>query len=577
MCQTSGIGVVRVKGLILDSEKDWIAKKPGLCQFKLLTPQGLSSHLRKLGLASFSIDVIEEFWRIGLVRADLITADRLIRWPKLRFVRQIDHESYMYVDNRAIRNRSRGWDGAFNRGNKKPKFINLHFHPFRFVIFNHINRVFAANIAPGQMFYSANAFARLGALIADSQSEFSQKPEFVKTFARLNDMSELATALEPWAFSKVYGTVRPGGDYHLDLKEYRNDVKDHRKLISCILHRIGLDTIDDLRERICVSAELLDGNKVIHVLLRMMRGRERLNLESALGGSLLLRSMAEMMRIAAEDEFKIELKEEDELGFGQWLEGGRKFTFGTERLTGKPSPEMRSFVDRLGLDKATKVRCYVEGQTELGALSRGLSHVSRVEIIDLEGRVVERGRRGIGFRDSLKRDVSNGVFSIVAIDGDREDSVRVVRKATKDRDFFGRFLISDPDFERANFSLEELARVMWSWVNSYQLDVLDLPSFLECIRSAKDTNSLFVLARELFPNASFLKKGREWGEQLMIAAIADPRPRLESDETVSDRPIVELVRFASRCTTANYSQNSEKYFVDPSTGGWAKREIKQVK
>lgn len=59
-------------------------------------------------------------------------------------------------------------------------------------------------------------------------------------------------------------------------------------------------------------------------MLRITRGARSLYLEGTLGGAMLTRSMAEILRRASEDIFDTELPEEDELGLSLLSPEARK-------------------------------------------------------------------------------------------------------------------------------------------------------------------------------------------------------------------------------------------------------------
>ena len=61
------------------------------------------------------------------------------------------------------------------------------------------------------------------------------------------------------------------------------------------VRKIGLNRIEELRKELCINAELIDPNKVLHVLLRLMNARSRQKLEGKIGGAMLLLIMAEML------------------------------------------------------------------------------------------------------------------------------------------------------------------------------------------------------------------------------------------------------------------------------------------
>ena len=94
------------------------------------------------------------------------------------------------------------------------------------------------------------------------------------------------------------------------------------------------------------------------------------------------------------------------------------------------SPQIRrNFFGQLGLDASIKVRCYVEGATEHGAYASAFSEFGSIEFIDLAGRFVQSGGKGLAFAQSLKNDKAHHIFSAVCLDADRGDNLRTLRKS----------------------------------------------------------------------------------------------------------------------------------------------------
>jgi hypothetical protein len=97
--------------------------------------------------------------------------------------------------------------------------------------------------------------------------------------------------------------------------------------------------------------------------------------------------MAETIRRATEAALGRELCEEDELGFGQWMDGARKAIYGTTRILDASKEVRRDFMTSMGLDHGPKVRCYVEGDTELAALVSAVGYGAGAEFVNLRGQI----------------------------------------------------------------------------------------------------------------------------------------------------------------------------------------------
>ncbi len=129
-------------------------------------------------------------------------------------------------------------------------------------------------------------------------------------------------------------------------------------------------------------SEDIDSNKSLHVLLRLTSWHQRNKLKNAIGGSVLRLTMAEIIRRPLEAALKIELPEEDEMGYGQWFNGARKALYGTNRVLDAPKEEIKDFLVEAGLDFGVKVRCYLEGETEFGAINYALGSYCQIWCIE---------------------------------------------------------------------------------------------------------------------------------------------------------------------------------------------------
>lgn len=434
-----------------------LAAAPELWQFDLLTPQKLCKFARDRGVPIFNASTITDLWRVGLLRADLITARRKFDIPWLELVSQ-ESGLFVYCDARQVEHRTRGYGGAFAAANSEFPPLELMFHPFRLYILYQIDRVFRMEASSTQYLLNPEGMAWLANHNVESLDIWTSDPVFSQRFDHWNKSSELAIVLEPTAYSKVFHAIR--WKYPDTEDGLRDKMRERRGHVQRFLSECGTNAIHKIRVELCQDAEILDPNKLVHVLLRLMSRHERLKLRGALGGCMLFLCMAELIRRAAGEALGQDMPEEDELGFGQWLPGARKSIYGSERILDASRETRRDFLASMGLDYGVKVRCYVEGETELGALTSAVGEAGGIEFVNLRGQVVEKRGKGLSFVASLRNDMRSHVFSVVVLDQDREDYVRALKKAAREKTFFGRFFISSPDFELANFTVRELVEVL---------------------------------------------------------------------------------------------------------------------
>lgn len=300
-----------------------------------------------------------------------------------------------------------------------------------------------------------------------------------------------------------------------------------------------------------------------------MKRFERDRIEGRIGAALRFLDMAESIRRAVERLLYVQLPEEDEIGPGTWMDGARRNLYGTERVFDSPPGALRDYLGTFGLDAGVKVRCYVEGETELGALRHALGSSSQCTFINLRGTVVEKRGRGLAFSDSLAADKASETFSFVVIDADRDDFVRVLRKAAEEEVFHGAFQVSAPDVELANFTVAELLDIALtisarmhdkSSVQEYTSD-----SLLPEIKDVKSGDDFF---KKLHKGGRFTEvyKGEDWGVALMAYAIANQTFPAEHASAGQERPLIEFARMLIRAQRVGFrfSQMYEK--VNATTG-----------
>ena len=282
---------------------------------------------------------------------------------------------------------------------------------------------------------------------------------------------------------------------------------------------------------------------------------------------MLFLSMAEVIRRTLEQALDQQLPEEDQMGFGQWMSGARKMLYGTERVFDGDQKVLREFLSGIGIDYGTKVRCYVEGETELGALKSAVGDLNGIEFVNLRGQFVEKKGKGLAFKGSLENDRKSHVFSIVLLDGDRQDFVRVVKKAAEEGIIFGRFFVSKPDFEFANFSLEELIDVLVSIADKEDIEGVEKEQLLSDLEGVSSSRELFRILGQSYQQLSSIQKSEKWGEELMDYAIKHPQASAQSgSDDEKERPIIEAARVALIGRKSGYIKSYDQYKVDPDTG-----------
>jgi len=400
----------------------------------------------------------------------------------------------------------------------------------------------------------------------DHFNHWTNTEEFSRLINKWNDVATLAIASEPCFFSYLFGTLKhpPTISYEEQLAR----IEVHRNRLREEYLRIGIEPIKEIVGDLCVSVEIIEPNKNIHSLLRFMDGQQRLKIRGNLGGAIILKSMAEIIRRMGERAFEIQLPEEDELGFGMWMKDAKQWMYGSNRIFDANNfIAKRQIVRSIGLDAEIRIRIYVEGPTEYYALTILLAYLPQVELINLSGLFIQAKRKGLAFRDNLVTDDRSGIFSVIFLDQDREDNLRTVKLAAREDIFCGMIYVSKPDFEFENFSIEELTEIVWTFVDETEKNEENRYLLEEAVRELKNAESFINTARKSIPSLQQLGKGKEWGEKLAQYAIKNPT--IMGGDKI--RPILEACQASVNATNIDYNFNRKNYRVDPETGRLVRR------
>jgi hypothetical protein len=540
----------------LSSVRAALAANRSLWNFGLIDADSLHRLSADKGINIFDGETVRKLWAIGLLRADCVESTG----QDLEGLVAVDHESgaTTYCDRRLPKQLPEGYGGALSR--EAAVDATPMFHPYRLYVLHHVERVFRLRASSTQYLSWPSGIGQIAEREAAHLDEWTRSNEFREQFDHWNRVAELAIALEPLASGPESGLVLQ----HAQTDSHRAELAVYRHQAERLVVQLGLLGIRDVREELGRTAEWIDENRNLHVLLRLMSVHERRKLRGALGCSMQLLSMAEVIRRTAERVFGQQLPEEDQIGLGTWFKGARQLVYGTERVFDAPRRVLRDYLTSMGLDFGTKVRCYVEGATELAALSSAFGDASGIEFVNLRASVVERGGRGLSFADSIKSDATAHVFSVVMIDGDRTDDVRVLRKAAEEPTFLGRYFVSEPDVELANFTASELLEIVIEQTRCND------PGF-EVTAEVRDAVLYVRSAGEFFELVStklgvHLRKGESWGRALMRLAIAAPTLPPTHRDAGKQRPLIEAADMLTRALRSGYVRSAASSTVDAQTG-----------
>jgi len=545
-----------------------VTQRHHIWQMHFLSVDKLAEFSQKHGLLFFEKKDIPHLWQLGFLQADMVVCSRKIQYPGLIEQGIDENEEFVYSDNRQIPSYTGTWEDAIAKLEPFPPDIYLFFHPFRFYVLAHLEEELARFRLVQRV-----RFPLLSYTVPDISSfqSWANSDSFKEELQKWNDVAALAILAEPCFYSSIfhYWSTRPP----MNFETLREHINSHRQDVEECYKNIAIEQLKETHREVCSTVRRLDPNSVVHTILRLGSADVRLKLEGRLGGAMHLRCLAEVIRWATEEAFETTLPEEDERGIGEFPKEIKRNLYGSNRLLDGNRLIAQEFLRQQGLVYSLRLRWYVEGDTEWGALDAYFKEleVTDIEIINLRAHVAQKAGRGLSFRDSLRSDMSMHIFSFVSIDGDRSDFASAVRKAAEDDEICGAFFITekDKDFEFENFDLSELEEVLWDIATENvenHGDEEDRRRLHSSIEKAKNSTDLINRAKGAFPQLTHLKKDPNWGVRLINYAMQHRFKRGYGKK----RQIVEAIEYAlflaRTVSLESYQGTRKRLIIDKNTG-----------
>ena len=540
---------------------NWIVEDNEIWQMDFMDCRRLYTYINDRGIKVWEND-ITKLWQIGWIRADLIISEQDFDIEGINLIGESNDHKY-FSDLRQLGIPQDNIEKIISSLSDLPKGVEIFFHPFKYYVFYHIQRILGSNISPFQMFYQSHYHKMVDSRI-NQFNKFVASNQLSELINKWNDLTTLAVISEPCYFAYIFENIKMPP--HITEAQQMENIEKYKEKLNHLYQQLPKEEIISCLQDLCWNAEMIEPNKQIQTLLRFMNGRKRLEIKGKLGGARSLKTMAEMIRRMTEYSFGVTLPEEDDMGFAPYLPGIKKEFFGHDRIFDYNTAR-REFVREMDLDHSARLRWYVEGPTEYYALNP-ISSLPEIEVINLAGVVYQKQGKGVAFRDNLIQNDRSHVFSVILIDGDNKDNVRAVQQAAKDDVFCGLFQISQPDFEFYNFTIDELEEIIWGLVDKQERTDAYRKILNEAIRGENNASDIIDAAKRSIPSLYQLHKGKEWGEKLREYALNRPN----KGETEVIRPFIELVNNVLTSFKTNYVINRENYYIDPSNGHLRKRK-----
>ena len=392
----------------------------------------------------------------------------------------------------------------------------------------------------------------------DGERSFVHNPELLK---QINLISTLAIVCEPCTFTQITGRVTSSSG--LDLYAAEECRVRFRQEIEPCLRSIGMDVLETIRIELCRAAQQVEPNVRVQKLMRFCRHDFQMNLKGTLFTAVIFNQMAETIRRATESAFNVCLPEEDEAGYLIWNKSARTRIFGTGRPLNAPPRVWKAFLRDLGIDPGIRARVYVEGHTEAGIFEVLVGAYTHLEIINLAGRVRQKGP--IAFLESLKGDIRKQIFSFVALDSDREDNIRAIRTAAAREEFFGEGYLFEGNIERGAFSDEQKSEAVLQFTKGGGASAGELEEIEKAIDFSDGFEALAQELRVKYHCLGDLKKGTDWGKALASAIVDTPFPTEAKEFAAEQNPILKAIGRILMASRYDYMQSFRASKVCPET------------
>ncbi len=540
----------------------WINERRFIWQMQFMSADDLCRFVRDRGLSFWCLDPeIKWLWQMGMLRADLIIAEQAVEDAGLSVVGEVEEGESVYADHRELMERSEGLAGIIASLGEFPAGMTLMFHPFRYYVLCRIEEELELRIGKTQMLRFPEGYVNLIQSEIDVFRSRTSSNDFRNRVRGWNEVVSLAVAAEPFTFSKVFGVYALPYEFVRERKEheFRSIVHSQFRQFSELIGAVGIDRMKEIIAEVNRQARSLEPNAEVLKILRFTKRKYRLErIKGTLGGAIYLITMAEVLRRATEMVFGSELPEEHD------GDGFNRFFFGADRLTDDYNAR-GEFLRSVGLDHSIRLRWYVEGDTELGALENEIGPNENIELVNLRGEVTAAKGRGLSFRENLVADINRSVYSWVSLDGDCENNKKVLLKAVAEGEMFGAFFISEPDFEFGNFTRDELISVLWQVALERGADPSERQALATACSETTSGEELFKSARKAVPALQGFSKGKAWGARLMQFSANNDKVK-QDDGSLKTRRIIEAILLARHTADCNYFRSRKECEVDLKTG-----------
>ena len=273
-----------------------------------------------------------------------------------------------------------------------------------------------------------------------------------------------------------------------------------------------------------------------------------------------LYTMAQIIRLYANEFLHTDLPEEDEVWHGPMSRKVKERDYGHPLVTGRRRDVRRRVARKFGLDGGVRVVWFVEGDTEKAFISRygeltGFQCDARgIAIKNLKG---SGGVKREHLRQRLEEARQEDQFTYVTVDS-LPNMSKELRQLAHDGLITAGFRIWRGDFESDNFTDKELAAIVRATAKEADVEVRINAGAISKEREG-ETATGGAIKRCLRGQPYQLGKGGKWGAKLAEWAVEQRCPEEIAED--GDRPMVALLWSLVRDCSADYLGSVENLRV----------------
>jgi hypothetical protein len=445
---------------------------------------------------------------------------------------------------------------------------SLLWHPYQLWLMTWLERILSLNISLDTFVASPEGALRI------TRNHVERIPSHLVDFAQSDNhrrfihLLALLISVEPLVHTAIDRTVslrpRPG-EFDLSLGNYYSWIDEQDG--SQLLYAAGLsvEQAENWHHDLAVWADIEDPLAHFRILLRHADRRKRARMK---GKALLAHNLydaAEILRRYLERYHDRDLLEEDDAIHGSSSALVKSRLYGSSRTADFDRTVFRRIAREFDVDPQARTTWFLEGATEKGFVQRlaERKHIdlvlSGVEVMDLKGL---GGLSSDRFRSLLERFQREEVFAYVSIDQDQGgEHLRLLRKYAADKLLPAGYTIWVPDFESANYTLDELAAIASARAtdNGVPMTMTGSDILQGIEQSGKPAGK--VIESLWRAERYYDGKGEEWGCILADWASDHACPS-ELVGVDGERPNVGLLSLLLTGQRSHYQATAEEFIVD---------------